>query len=149
MMSFQKLAPTASFSQVEDLGLLSNVHIQLLDSSFESSYSLPLSVPSNKKNDIQKQTTTTTTYWVSPPEAKKKLFNPLPNDSTMTAIDNEIETIRQANNSSSGYLLLIQNLNHINQEDEITHHHKWNIQQKCQYIVTFSLHQLAKENTNI
>jgi hypothetical protein len=43
---------------------------------------------------------------------------------------------------------LIQNLNHVNQEADITHHHrKWNIQQKCQYIA-LSL-QLAKEHMNI
>ena len=43
---------------------------------------------------------------------------------------------------------MIQNLNHTNQEDDITHHHhKWNIQQKCRYIA-LSL-QLAKEHMNI
>ena len=113
---------TASLSQVEDLRLSNNIKL-VLGSSFESSSSLQSSPPSGKKNDIQKQKTTTKTYWESP-EAKK-LFNPLPNESTLNAIDNQIEILRQANNSSSGYLQLIQNLNHINQEDDITHHHKW------------------------
>ena len=97
---------TASLSQVEDLRLRND--IQLLGSSFESSSSLQSSAPRGKKNDIQKQKTTTKTYWESP-EAKK-LFNPLPNESTLNAIDNQIEIRRQANNSSSGYLPSSQNV---------------------------------------
>lgn len=80
------------------------------------------------------------------PEAKK-LFNPFENEfSTLTAIDNQIEILKQANHSSSGYIaLLIINCD-MNLEDNVSHHQKWALQQKCQYIALAL--QLAKEHMN-
>ena len=84
------------------------------------------------------------TYWDSP-EAKL-LFRPLASESTaLVAIDNQIKALRDVNKSSNAFLTIARNLDEVN-EDDVTEHQKWVIQQKAQYLA-LALH-LARENMN-
>ncbi|KAI2493650.1 hypothetical protein MHU86_20903 [Fragilaria crotonensis] len=84
------------------------------------------------------------TYWDSP-EAKL-LFRPLASESTaLDAIDNQIKALRDVNKSSNAFLTVAGNLDELN-EDDVTEHQKWVIQQKAQYLA-LALH-LARENMN-
>ena len=84
------------------------------------------------------------TYWDSP-EAKL-LFRPLASESTaLVAIGNQIKALRYVNKSSNAFLTVAGNLDEVN-EDDVTEHQKWVIQQKAQYLA-LALH-LARENMN-
>ena len=85
------------------------------------------------------------TYWDSP-EAKK-LFQPLASEPTVVAaIDNQINALRHVNKSANACVDIIAGNVEERNEDNITQHQKWVVQQKAQYLV-LSL-QLAKEKMN-
>ena len=84
-------------------------------------------------------------YWDSP-EAKK-LFRPLASESTVVAaIDNQINILRLVNKSANACIDIIAGSAEERNEDDITQHQKWVVQQKAQYLA-LSLH-LAKEKMN-
>ena len=86
------------------------------------------------------------TYWDSP-EAKL-LFRPaLVSESTaLVPIDIQIKALLNVNKRSNAFLTTVaRNLDELN-EDDMTEHKKWVMQQKAQYLA-LALH-LAKENMN-
>jgi hypothetical protein len=79
------------------------------------------------------------------PEAKL-LFRPLVSEWTsIVAVDNQIKALLDVNKSSNAFLTVAGNLDELN-EDDITEHQKWVVQQKAQYLAV-ALH-LARENMN-
>ena len=85
------------------------------------------------------------TYWDSP-EAKK-LFRPLDSEPTVVAaIDNQIKALQHVNKSANACVDIIAGNLEVLDEDDITQHQKWVIQQKAQYL-GLSL-QLAKDEMN-
>jgi hypothetical protein len=86
------------------------------------------------------------TYWDSP-EAKL-LFRPLASASTaLVAIDNQIKALRNVNKSSNAFLTVAGNLDKLN-EDDVTEHQKWVIQQKAQYLA-LALHLVRDERVDM
>jgi hypothetical protein len=85
------------------------------------------------------------TYWDSP--KARKLVRPLAlsEPTVLAAIDNKIKAIRHVNKSSNTHKDINGNFEELN-EDDISEHQKWVIQQKRQYLA-LSL-QLAKERMN-
>ena len=113
-----------------------------LEADEETELRLITRTPTHNNINVEQQRTSTT-YWDS--SEAKQLFCPFGNESTLNGINNQIEALKTANNSSSGYITMI--LNHVNvRDDDISQHQVWAIQQKCQYIALAL--QLARENMN-
>ena len=75
----------------------------------------------------------------------KKLFNLKQGETVLEALNNQTEKLQSTNKLSSTYLIVIQNVEELNEED-ITWYQKWRIQQKAQYLALAL--NLAKENMN-
>jgi hypothetical protein len=85
------------------------------------------------------------TYWDSP-EAKK-LFRPQASEPTVVAaIDNQINALRHVNKSANTWVDIIAGNVEKRNEDDITQHQIWVVQQKAQYLALYL--QLAKEKMN-
>jgi hypothetical protein len=116
-----------------------------------SSSAQALLTPHNNQPTAQENDITSTTndpprvsYWTS--TEARKLFRPLPSETTvLDALNNQIKILHSANKTAISYLDLISNLEELNETD-ITCHQKFVVQQKAA-VLALSLH-LAKQNMN-
>ena len=75
-----------------------------------------------------------------------KLFLPLPDEpNASVALENQIQLLTDVNKSAEGYQRIIKNLKELN-EDDITAHQKWILQQKAQYFAVSLYHAKISMN---
>ncbi|KAI2491238.1 hypothetical protein MHU86_23315 [Fragilaria crotonensis] len=137
----------SSVLQLNTLAFLPQSHcllppgIELADDKEENELQPVMRTPTDSNINTVHQRTPTT-FWES--SKSKQTLLPLGNESTLMTIDNQIETLKKATNSSSlGYITMILNSHLVNVEDNISQHQIWALQQKCQYIALAL--QIARE----